>query len=87
MGLWKERLVLLATEAFGKGVHVPDIEPFVIHLGPPSDVISLWQQIGHCAGGDSKGHASLYILPKKMDKCADDVILYYCLDPSCSLFK
>ena len=50
---------VIATVAFGMGVNITDVD-IVINWGPPSDVLTLWQEMGRCARDGRTGLAVLY---------------------------
>ncbi|XP_071500236.1 ATP-dependent helicase wrn-1-like [Diadema antillarum] len=58
---------VIATIAFGLGVDVPDVDT-VIHWGPPSDVLSYWQETGRCGRDGRRGRAIMYLPPGSVNK-------------------
>ena len=66
---------LVCTIAFGMGMQVPDIR-YVIHWGPPGNVLNYFQEIGRCARDGLPGKAILY-RPKysmRSDMCSKDML-------------
>lgn len=60
----KDKLVMLATKAFGMGIDINDIE-LVIHFAPTGNVCDYVQEIGRAARKkDLKGEALYYYNPK-----------------------
>ncbi len=53
---------LITTIVFGMGIQVDEIA-FVIHWGPPKNVLNYFQEIGRCARSGGEGHAILYKPP------------------------
>ena len=68
--------VVIATIAFGLGVHCPDIRQ-IIHLGPPEDVEAYLQATGR-AGRDGK--SSIAVLLKKKPRHLVDKAMQEYLD-------
>ena len=50
---------VVVTIAFGLGVNIPDVD-IVINWGPPTDTLTLWQEMGRCARDGRRGLAVLY---------------------------
>ena len=67
---------VIATIAFGLGVHCPDIRQ-IIHLGPPEDVKAYLQATGR-AGRDGK--SSIAVLLKKKPRHSVDKAIQEYLD-------
>ncbi len=62
--LAKEKLVMLATKAFGMGIDIDDIE-LVVHFAPTGNVCDYVQEIGRAARReDLRGEALYYYNPR-----------------------
>lgn len=60
----KEKLVMLATKAFGMGININDIE-LVVHFAPTGNVCDYVQEIGRAARGeDLRGEALYHYNPR-----------------------
>lgn len=57
--LAKEKLVMLATKAFGMGIDIDDIE-LVAHFAPTGNVCDYVQEIGRAARRDNLSGEALY---------------------------
>ena len=57
---------VISTIAFGMGISIPNID-YIIHWGPPCDVLSYWQEVGRCARDGRQGKALLYTPPYSLD--------------------
>ena len=57
---------IITTVAFGMGISIPDIS-YIIHWGPPQDVLTYWQEVGRCARDGREGKAIMYTPPYSMD--------------------
>ena len=51
--------IVIATEAFGMGIDIPDIRNVVLH-GLPESFTHLWQQIGRCCRDGQEGCAFIH---------------------------
>ena len=58
---------LVSTIAFGLGMQIADIE-YVVHWGPPSNLLQYWQEIGRAGRDGRPSRAVLYMPPYSMDK-------------------
>ena len=58
---------VVATVAFGMGVQVPDVR-YVVNWGPPSDMLTYWQEVGRCARDGMPGKAIMYFPPRSINK-------------------
>ncbi|KAF8596321.1 P-loop containing nucleoside triphosphate hydrolase protein, partial [Ceratobasidium sp. AG-I] len=64
--------IVVATEAFGCGVDIPDIER-VINFGTPHNLDALYQRIGRAARALPSGFGYVYVNPKLWDDTVETV--------------
>lgn len=76
--------VLVATEAFGMGIQIPDIG-LVVNWGAPKSIMSYWQEIGRCARDGNSGYSAMFAYPNSLKSqcCDDDVQELAKLNESC----
>lgn len=60
-----EKIIMMATKAFGMGVNVPDIQE-VYHYAPTGTLADYVQEIGRAARSLSEGYATTDFLPQDM---------------------
>jgi hypothetical protein len=66
---------IITTLAFGMGIQIPDVE-YVIHWGPPADILSYWQEVGRCSRDGRVGKTIIYCPPYSKDpkKVSNDLL-------------
>lgn len=64
--------IVVATEAFGCGVDIPDIK-IVVNLGTPLNLDSLYQRLGRTGRGIPSGFGYVYVNPKLWDAILETV--------------
>ena len=68
---------VIATVSFGLGVEVNDVRH--IHWGPPTNILTYWQEVGRGARDGNLGKALMYVYPgslsrKYIENCIFDYI-------------
>ncbi|HEX8629603.1 MAG TPA: RecQ family ATP-dependent DNA helicase, partial [Catenuloplanes sp.] len=63
--LASERVVVVATSAFGMGIDKPDVR-FVVHAGPAESLDSYYQQIGRAGRDGETAYALLFYRPEDL---------------------
>jgi superfamily II DNA or RNA helicase len=53
---------VITTLAFGLGINIPNVD-YVLHWGPPADLLTYWQEVGRCARDGRPGKAIMYCPP------------------------
>ena len=62
---------IISTIAFGLGVDISDIDQ-VIHYGPPSSLLSYWQEVGRAGRDGRNAISTVYCLRPYLRLCSED---------------
>ena len=66
---------VITTLAFGMGINIPDID-YVVHWGPPRNVLLYWQEVGRCARDGRQGKAIMCIPPHSHNSKRQEESMY-----------